>query len=102
MDKKKKNCWEFQKCGREPGGNKVDELGVCPAATSKKFDKVNGGENAGRFCWVMAGTLCQGEVQGTFAKKFMNCLSCSFYQVVEREEDRNFVLTEKRIIKEDF
>lgn len=24
-----KNCWEFKKCGRETGGSKVKELGVC-------------------------------------------------------------------------
>jgi len=27
----KLNCWEFKKCGRQPGGPKVAELGVCPA-----------------------------------------------------------------------
>jgi len=30
---KKKNCWEFMKCGREPGGVNAIELGVCRAAT---------------------------------------------------------------------
>lgn len=30
------NCWEYFKCGREPGGSKVDELGVCPAATEER------------------------------------------------------------------
>ncbi|MBW1827057.1 MAG: hypothetical protein JRI78_08720 [Deltaproteobacteria bacterium] len=25
----KVNCWEFMECGREPGGEFVDELGVC-------------------------------------------------------------------------
>jgi hypothetical protein len=29
---KKLNCWEVKKCGREPGGVKVKELGVCPAS----------------------------------------------------------------------
>jgi len=28
---KKYNCWEFKKCGREPGGEKADRLGICPA-----------------------------------------------------------------------
>jgi hypothetical protein len=25
------NCWEFKNCGREIGGIKVKEMGVCPA-----------------------------------------------------------------------
>ncbi|MGE5174112.1 MAG: two-CW domain-containing protein, partial [Betaproteobacteria bacterium] len=28
----KLNCWEHKKCGRQPGGHKVAELGVCPSA----------------------------------------------------------------------
>jgi hypothetical protein len=40
---KRLNCWEFKKCGREPGGHKVEELGVCPATTDKEFNGVNKG-----------------------------------------------------------
>lgn len=29
----KLNCWEFKKCGRETGGLKIKEMGVCPDAT---------------------------------------------------------------------
>ena len=29
---KKLNCWEVQKCGREPGGHAVADQGPCPAA----------------------------------------------------------------------
>jgi len=25
------NCWEFMKCGREKGGAKATDLGICPA-----------------------------------------------------------------------
>jgi len=28
----KKNCWEVMNCGRQTGGTKVSEMGVCPAA----------------------------------------------------------------------
>ena len=31
-------------------------------------------------CWTIAGTRCKGEVQGKFAQKFNNCLTCEFYQ----------------------
>ncbi len=88
----KKNCWEIKGCGRQPGGGKVNELGICPAATEEGYDGINGGKNAGRYCWAVAGTLCKGEIQGTFARKFRNCLACPFYLEVEREEGRAFVL----------
>lgn len=87
---KKKNCWEFKACGREPGGGKVAELGECPAATEGKLDGVHEGKNAGRACWVVAGTLCKGEIQGTFAKKFDACEQCEFYEIVRGEEFPKF------------
>ena len=79
------NCWEFKKCGREPGGAKVNELGVCPAATDTSFNGVNGGVNGGRYCWRVAGTFCKGEVQGTYAKKMLTCINCDFFNRVELE-----------------
>ena len=30
----KENCWEVKQCGRQPGGAKTGELGVCLATTS--------------------------------------------------------------------
>lgn len=89
--KKKPNCWEFKKCGREPGGAKAKELGVCPAAVDTKHDGLHGGKNAGRACWFIAGTLCAGEVQGTFAKKYRDCAVCDFYNKVKDEEGIEFV-----------
>ncbi len=82
----KKNCWEFKKCGREPGGAYVKEMGVCPSAIEIRLDGINYGRNAGRTCWALTGTLCDGRVQGTFAGKLGNCLLCDFYQLVKREE----------------
>jgi hypothetical protein len=35
MVSKKQNCWEYMKCGREPGGEKVAELGICRAAADE-------------------------------------------------------------------
>ncbi|NOZ63455.1 MAG: hypothetical protein GXO71_00645 [Caldiserica bacterium] len=69
------NCWEFKKCGREEGGAKADELGKCPAYPDH-----------GRDCWFVAGTLCGGTVQGTYAEKYGNCQKCDFYQKVMRGE----------------
>ena len=86
----KQNCWEVKKCGREPGGSKTTELGVCPASTDKALDGINSGKNAGRACWVLAGTLCGGKVQGTFAVKLANCMKCEFYKQVADEEGVNY------------
>ncbi len=62
-------CWEFKRCGREAGGVNAAELGVCPACP-----------NDGQHCAHTTGTLCGGEVQGSFAMKFANCMNCDFYK----------------------
>lgn len=52
-------CWEEKKC---------NETG-CPAYKNE----------CGR-CWLIAGTMCGGEVQGIFAKKYVSCKNCDIYQ----------------------
>lgn len=84
------NCWEFKKCGREPDGLKVSELGVCPAAAEKKYTGLNKGKRGGRVCWAIVGTLCGGRVQGVFAEKVTNCINCDFYNYVEMQEGQDF------------
>lgn len=91
--KGKLNCWEFKQCGREPGGTHVHDLGVCPAAVEERLDGVHHGKNGGRSCWVLAGTLCKGMVQGTFAQKYKNCEICDFYKSVKEEEFPKFMLS---------
>ncbi len=86
----KKNCWEVKHCGREPGGIHVNELGACPATLETKFDGMHGGKNAGRCCWIISGTFCEGKPQGTFARKLDSCEKCDFYKQVKREESPNF------------
>lgn len=89
-DKKKLNCWEYKKCGREPGGKNADELGVCPVAEEQTADGIHGGEKGGRCCWVVAGSLCKGQKQGTYAEKFGECHKCDFYNMVRNEEQPEF------------
>ncbi|MDI6815946.1 MAG: hypothetical protein QME41_01970 [Actinomycetota bacterium] len=60
------NCWEMKKCGRDLSND-------CPAYPA------NGCE-----CWRVAGTMCGGKVQGTFAQKLVNCMECDFYKAVKR------------------
>jgi hypothetical protein len=89
----KKNCWEIMRCGREPMGENVEKHGICPAATFDLLNGVHGGKNAGRVCWIIAGTMCGGEIEGSFAKKYKDCRECSFYQQVKKEEGSEFLLT---------
>ena len=62
-------CWEYKKCGRDTDRS-------CPAVT----------QNAGRACWLVAGTMCGGEVQGSAAQKLGNCRDCDFYSKVKARE----------------
>jgi len=62
-------CWEYMKCGRDK-----DATMKCPAYP-----------NFGRVCWVVAGTFCEGKVQGTFAQKYEDCRKCDFYQMLKKQ-----------------
>ncbi len=86
MKENKQNCWEYKNCGREIGGGKTEELGVCPAASDTSFNNINRGKNAGRICWAVAGTFCGNNVQGTFAEKRESCLKCDFFESVRHDE----------------
>ncbi len=79
------NCWEFKKCGREVGGDKVGELGECPAATLTTADGFCGGTNGGRACPYITGTFCSGTVQGTHRDKEKDCAECDFYHLLKEE-----------------
>ncbi len=85
------NCWDILNCGKEPGGERALELGVCPAATDVSSNGMNNGINAGRYCWKVAGTFCGGEVQGNWADKMTNCQNCAVYMRVTRDEGASFI-----------
>lgn len=82
----KLNCWEYKKCGRAPCGANVYEFGICPAVMEKKANGFNGGINAGRICWVIANTLCDGKIQRTVVEKLESCMECDFFKLVSKEE----------------
>lgn len=59
-------CWEKKGC------KKTD----CPSYMRPKSR-----------CWLTAGTMCGGDIQGVFAKKYKSCAECSVYtDVVYRDE----------------
>ena len=99
---KKLNCWEFKKCGRQFGGEKVSELGLCPVVIEISLEGVHDGESGGRACWVLEGTICKGDIQGNFAEKYKECEKCDFYQYVKKEEGNNFlsIVTLLKIIED--
>jgi signal transduction histidine kinase len=68
-DSKNVPCWEFMQCGRDVN----DEI-KCPSYP-----------NFGRVCWAVAGTLCAGKIQGTFAQKIDDCRNCKFYKTVNKD-----------------
>jgi len=80
------NCWDILKCGREPGGPKVQLDGPCPAAVDKEADGTNSGTNGGRVCWAISGTFCGTEVGGSEATKLLSCFTCDFFSLVLQEE----------------
>jgi hypothetical protein len=87
----RQNCWEFKRCGRQPGGDRVAELGVCPASTLEKATGINGGVNGGRACWAIVGTLCKGQVQDNIVAKLRHCAKCDFRLTTAREEGATLV-----------
>ena len=83
----KQNCWEFKKCGREQGGPHAKEFGPCPVVSYTALNGLHGGKNAGRACWVVAGSLCGGKVQGSEEQKRKACWECDFLHQVKKEEE---------------
>jgi hypothetical protein len=55
------HCWEIKQCSETN----------CPAYKNE----------CGR-CWLIAGTMCGGAVQGKFADKYHSCTTCEVYQKV--------------------
>jgi len=68
-ESQKIKCWEYKQCCRDK-----DATTKCPAYP-----------NFGRICWAVAGTFCEGKVQGTFAQKYEDCRKCDFYQMLKKE-----------------
>lgn len=62
------HCWEIKKCGRDN----------CPAF-----------RDADCRCWLRVGTLCGGEAQGDFAKKYRSCFQCEVLGRVEEDTLRS-------------
>ncbi|MGA1848415.1 MAG: two-CW domain-containing protein [Thermoplasmatota archaeon] len=85
----KRNCWEYRKCGRQPGGDRVNDDGECPVSSCEVFDGRNSGKMGGRYCWRVANTKCSSQetkAVPNWASKMKDCLSCDFFDLVRKEE----------------
>jgi hypothetical protein len=87
---KKVNCWEATNCGRQAGGSKIDDLGICPASEETAVNGMNNGINGGRVCWALTGTLCGGKVQYFETQKWSDCRRCTFFWKVHWEEGAGY------------
>jgi len=88
----KKNCWEYMGCGQRSGRKRSQGCTQCPVPEMTNYDGINGGKNGGRICWLITGTLCDEDVQLTFAHKFDTCRKCDFYWTVREEAGKNICL----------
>jgi hypothetical protein len=59
MAMKTARCWEKFQCGKHD----------CPAYGATDS-----------YCWLISGTHCRDEIQGTFVEKMEACLDCEFFQ----------------------
>ena len=71
-----KNCWEIRNCELHKNGRLTLIFGECVASL----------ENMGHSCWMLAGTFCDGQIQGTAAQKEKKCRNCNVYQQYHRAE----------------
>jgi hypothetical protein len=65
----KTNCWEFNECGRQPGGFNVQDLGVCSTAQAIWCDEVQKTIDSGKYCWSI----------NTGEKLCDSCDVCEYY-----------------------
>ena len=86
------NCWEYMASGRRRGGDGKEGCEQCPVPQMSNYDGINGGTNGGRACWIITGTLCDRDVQLTFAHKLATCIKCDFYTAVTEEEGKRLCL----------
>jgi len=90
MHKRRLNCWEFRNCGQGPDNPES----ICPVPKAVEKNGINGGFNAGRYCWVFPGTRCAEGIQSSFERKPIECLTCEFFRLVEVEEGSGFSFIE--------
>ena len=85
---KKLNCWEYNNCGREPGGRNVEKHGACPTTTDRLYTGTNGGTKAGRACWIVSGSFSTGKKHCLLAQGNNCCTRCDIFKTVKKEREK--------------
>ncbi|MGA1821626.1 MAG: two-CW domain-containing protein [Thermoplasmatota archaeon] len=91
----KKNCWQFNDCGKEPFSERIHDMNECPVLKAEKFDGINSGINGGRYCWRVEGVncaACGGISTPNWSDAERNCLLCDFFNKVRKEEGSDFTM----------
>ncbi|MDA8085023.1 MAG: GGDEF domain-containing protein [Nitrospiraceae bacterium] len=65
---RKITCWKIKNCERND----------CPSF-----------QDADCRCWLRAGTLCGGDIQGDFAKKYRSCFECDVLKMLDADPVRS-------------
>ena len=86
MSDKKLNCWEFKKCGREPGGRNLALFGPCSVPAATGFNNINNGKNGGRSCWIIRESACEKIMRRCCVQEIRECRQCNFYRFVNEPE----------------
>ena len=86
MNERKINCWEFQKCGREPGGKNIDKYGVCFVPVSIEYNGINDAKNEGRFCWSLRESACENIMRKCRVNEIKECRRCTFYIFIQESD----------------
>jgi len=64
-----------------------------PGAADERLHGVHGGVNAGRACWVVAGTFCEEKFRAHLLKNCETALSAIFFDLVRKEEGTNYQIS---------
>jgi hypothetical protein len=86
----KRNCWEENQCGREPGGQQVGKLGPCPVPLFALADGFLGGENAGRACTFVVNRLSEEERKTACSQSLDTCEKCKFHNKLKKKYKKSF------------
>ena len=78
----KPQCWEVMKCNNQTN---------CVVAINVKYHNLHDGKNAGRACWLVAGTFSKDKSnKNSCINKVSTCMNCNFFAMVQEQEQLSF------------
>ena len=86
----KLHCWE-KLHGRQPGGERSVEFGICPVSVEAKTHMIHEGINGGRACWAIQRKFNGNDLQCKLDQKLDHSIQCDFYSEVKGEEGSDYL-----------